>query len=468
MESKRRLAAPVQQRCWSANEDTFREVLPLSGEGVVSVNVQRSTAFRIIIQPKEDEEGYVEVEISKSGATLRAKNPSSELKEEDHTRPRVGLEEGKKVSYWFSFNRDDRVLKYGKGYIMEETTLLMQRLPFPKKEEHWDPWEFIFRPDTTKKIVIRDVAEIEALAMLEHPEKRETFLSLSQDEMKDQATQAYRLNCQDEEISKLVSLVELEKKVSFYPHPLKVNWPPLVLDSSKATLEKLSTNCFTLSASLPAICRELYENVRSPSVTLDWPYKNPTLPDVINYSLKTKGKILHNKLEEKKKNGEFQYLRVNVGIDRGCSPGIPYELEIWPPGVSSPIHSHGNAYAVEKVLYGAIKFKIYNKTWEKGECQEHPLMSFTATQGEISWMSPNWYQTHMLENVSKELFCATLQCYKYGKDDELMWPYFDYLKDKEVKEFLPEGDFQSFEKLKDCLLDEYQSNHPECDILPVV
>lgn len=30
-----------------------------------------------------------------------------------------GLEEGKKVFYWFSFNCNDRILKYGKGYIME-------------------------------------------------------------------------------------------------------------------------------------------------------------------------------------------------------------------------------------------------------------------------------------------------------------------------------------------------------------
>lgn len=373
MESKRRrLAAPEQQ---SDRPVEFRKPLPLSGEGVVSVNIQSSTMFTIRIQPatgekadKEDKEGYVEVEISPSGAIFKAKKPSSEIKDKNRTaKPREGLEAGKKVSYWFSFNRDDRVLKYGKGYIMEQTTLLTHR--FQEKEDP-DPWEFIFRPDTAKEVVI---------------------IGTRADQTEPNAQ----------------SLVDVEKLVSFYPHPLKHNWPPLVLDSSKATLDILSSNLFTLSASLPAICRELYENVSSPGVTLDWPYKNPRFSDVINYSLNTKGKILHMKWKEKEKNEQFGYLRVNVGTDRGCSPGVPYVLEIWPPGVSSPIHSHGNAYAVEKVLYGAIKFTIYNKTWDKKEKQEE-LMSFTAIQGDLSWMSPNWYQTHKLTNESKKLCCVTL------------------------------------------------------------
>lgn len=479
MESKRRrLVAPVQQRNWLPFKCTYRKPLPLSGEGVVSVNTQRRTTFAIRIRPARkpaicdnkmqteeadegaDENGYVEVEISTSGAIFKAKKPCSKIEQLNRTsEPSQGLEEGKKVSYWFSFNRDDRVLKYGKGYIMEQTTLLTHEFPFP--EEDSDPWKFIFRPDKAKQVVIIDVTGIEALAMLEHPDQREKFLSLSQGDMDHQATQAYRSIYQDEQIRELRSLVDVEKRVSFYPHPLTHNWSPLVLDSSKATLDILSTNLFTMSASLPATCRELYENVSSPGVTLDWPYKNPRFSDVINYSIKTEGKILKEKLEEKEKNGKFQYLRVNVGTDRGSSPGIPYVLEIWPPGSESPIHSHGNAYAVEKVLYGAIKFTIYNKTWDKEKPQKE-LMSFTATQGDVSWMSPNWFQTHKLTNESNELFCATLQCYKYGQDDELMWPYFDYLEDKTVEEFLPVSDFEcSFKELRKRLFQEYRDGHPD-------
>jgi len=35
-----------------------------------------------------------------------------------------GLEKGR-VAYWYSYDRDNLVLKYGKGYIMEETTVLI-------------------------------------------------------------------------------------------------------------------------------------------------------------------------------------------------------------------------------------------------------------------------------------------------------------------------------------------------------
>ena len=236
---------------------------------------------------------------------MKAKRPCFKVELGLHTEPSGGLEEGEKVSYWFSFNRNDRVLKYGKGYIMEQTTLLTQSFPFPKTEEEPDPWDFIFRSDTTKQIVIKDVDAIEVLAMLEDPKPAGMFLSLSQADMHDRAAQACRSLCQAEQ-TKLQSLVDVEKKVSFYPHPLTKNWSPLVLDSSKATLEMLSTNHFTMSASLPATCRELYENVTSPGVALDWPYSNPRLSDAINYSINTEGKILNKKLKEKEQRGDFQ------------------------------------------------------------------------------------------------------------------------------------------------------------------
>ena len=48
------------------------------------------------------------------------------------------------------------------------------------------------------------------------------------------------------------------------------------------------------------------------------------------------------------------YIRVSVGLPSGCSPGIPYVLEIWPPGHFSPIHNHGNAFGIVRMLHGSI------------------------------------------------------------------------------------------------------------------
>ena len=122
-------------------------------------------------------------------------------------------------------------------------------------------------------------------------------------------------------------------------------------------------------------------------MALDWPYSIPRLSDAINYSISTEGKILNEKLKEKGKDHGMSYLRVTLGPNRGSSPGVPYVLEIWPANSESPIHNHGNAYAVIKVLHGAIKVTIYNKTWNSEDKQQE-LTSFTAKQEDVTWISP--------------------------------------------------------------------------------
>ena len=65
---RRRLAAPEQQ---SDRPVEFRKPLPLSGEGVVSVNIQSSTMFTIRIQPATGEKADKELE---QGGICRGRN----------------------------------------------------------------------------------------------------------------------------------------------------------------------------------------------------------------------------------------------------------------------------------------------------------------------------------------------------------------------------------------------------------
>ena len=451
-------------------QTTFCKALPLSGEGIVSANIQRSTPFAIRIRPapcgdnneisdaEKDKLGYVEVEIKPKEAVFKYRKPDGEKGSlACPTGKNGGLEIDKRVSYWFSFNRNDRILKYGKGYFMEETTLLetVESL-FPETKDDNDPWKFIFRPDESKEIVIKDVDDIKGLILLQSREGlKPTTLRTGGKE--------FKFNLQlwssipSAERSELAARVDVEKKVSFYPHPLTYNWSPFVLDSSKATLPELANNRFVLSASLPDTCQELYANIASPDVALDWPHSIPRLSDAINYSINTEGKILYEKLKKKGQDHGMSYLRVTLGPNRGSSPGVPYVLEIWPANSKSPIHNHGNAYAVIKVLHGEIKVTIYNKTWNSEDKQQE-LTSFTAKQGDVTWISPNWFQTHKLTNESSNMYCATIQCYKYGCEEELMWPYFDYLDGKTVKEFLPDSDFD-YTELREDLLEEYRKDH---------
>lgn len=48
------------------------------------------------------------------------------------------------------------------------------------------------------------------------------------------------------------------------------------------------------------------------------------------------------------------YIRVAVSRSTGHSPGEPFVLEIWPAGHFSPIHSHGLAYGVTRILHGSL------------------------------------------------------------------------------------------------------------------
>lgn len=48
--------------------------------------------------------------------------------------------------------------------------------------------------------------------------------------------------------------------------------------------------------------------------------------------------------------------------------GVPYVLEIWPVGSGSPVHNHGGACAIIKVLHGSLTISLYNKL--KQVCRE--------------------------------------------------------------------------------------------------
>lgn len=238
--------------------------------------------------------------------------------------------------------------------------------------------------------------------------------------------------------------------MEFYPHPLIVNWPFIVKDSSEASLFELDNNDHIFTGSLPQECQELYTNIASRKVDLDWlppprdqQYK---LSDAIRYSFTTKGRALHEKLRQKK----MKYIRVTVGPHRSPSPGIPYVLELWPKHQGSPVHCHRNSYGVIKVLHGGLRAEIYNRDMKT------LIIQYNIRKGDITWMSPFWYQCHRLFNDTAD-FCATLQCYRYGIGDTKMWPYFDYVNDDGSRdEFLPNGDF-TFTELHQIVLNEYSS-----------
>ncbi|XP_022105949.1 uncharacterized protein LOC110987493 [Acanthaster planci] len=410
--------------CW-------KKPFPVIGQGTFIFNADRRfQPFYISVEDAEDEYPMIALHVGNDCASFiiqrkRDRCPK-ELKRIDQAG--CGVEEGK-VSYWYSYDRDNLVLKYGKGYRMEETTLMthdfLAKAKNPRERERMrqEMHEHLFRPD------------------------RKKFVKLYNEMVRGQFECP---NSQVEGVDVLEPLVEFDKE------PFICNLPPMVLDSSKVNLFTLDKGDYTFSASLPSACKELYSNV----VGCDLNYtevegEKVLLSDAIRYSLANG--VLKEKIESKV--GELgddpneTYLRVTLGHSLGKSPGIPYVLEIWPAGHYSPIHNHGNANAVIKVLFGSITIDIFNK--QSPTSSHDPLLTFEASAGNVTWLDRNWYQTHKLRNPSND-YCATIQCYKYDAGDTAHWPYFDYVSEHEtIDEFYPNSDFD-FCEMREKVMTEYK------------
>ena len=118
-------------------------------------------------------------------------------------------------------------------------------------------------------------------------------------------------------------------------------------------------------SNLSHISQQLYDCISGTSFILD----DDDFPDftkAIEYSIVTEGCICNTILQNKsrefnkdKPNFLETYLRITLGQNNGESPGIPYVMEIWPIGHYSPIHNHGGANAIIRVLHGNIHVKLY-------------------------------------------------------------------------------------------------------------
>lgn len=442
---------------------------PVVGEGTIIFSIERSTPFGIVIRPKlppgqPGGEQWISLEVQKSKAIFKMSIGGSEtktLKEVSGTvkSELVGYEEERKISYWFSYDRDELKLKYGKGYQMEETTLMTHGFLTGGKQDEKirEQLKYLFSPTIRRHIEQYDIEPTDALIQRYAARIRNLgFHGRSLQQLfPDDSSEA--LGKESEVLAK--SIIDIEQKVAFDKDPFACNWSPLVLDSAQVNMFELDGHNYTFSASLPSACLELYSNVTAKNVALDW---SPTpekymLSDAIRHSINSTNGALHKKL--KSKSGVFgrfdeTYLRVTLGSNRGSSPGIPYVLEIWPKNHGSPIHNHGNAYAVIKVLHGGLTIKVFNKHVFV-TTDAPPLQKFDVKAGDITWISPNWFQTHQLWNYTDD-YAATVQCYQYGTNDFTHWPYFDYVAGTDViHEFLPDSDY-TFHEMRSIVLKEYE------------
>jgi len=428
-------------------EDKFRAYL----KGTIDVQGRMTGAFTVLVnfgprEPANDKDytkykNYFALHVNKDRAFFSSRfngkaGEEFDVEENEQSTMNLGLDPDTIQTYWLSYDRDALVIKYGKGYSMVETTLLTLDLSEGAKD--------------IKSLTRKRQRYGKLFAM--YDESRPT---------RDISILLYRNKCdkgsktKDKDLA--VGYINMEGLIEVRKEPLTGNPSPFVKDSSQATLNIIDRGEYIFSSELPTACGVLYETVKNCEIDMEFEkgVSKHRLSDAIKYSIDTEGLKLNKILKTK------PYLRITMGKALGQSPGIPYVLEIWPVGTRSPIHNHGAVCAVIKVLYGTIQNGAYNKVtsqvFDKNKkFRPQELDKFNLYKNDVTWMSPEWYQTHQLRNVSQE-YCATVQCYRYDDNDEIQWNQFDFVKEEgEVGNFFPNTDF-TFGQMRDDVYAEYNA-----------
>lgn len=229
--------------------------------------------------------------------------------------------------------------------------------------------------------------------------------------------------------------------------PITAKVPLLIKDVHELTMEDIAKMTYLPRANLSTVAQQLYTCIAGERFVLDTD-DFPDFSKAIERSIITPGLWCYNKLQDKsrefnkdKPNILETYLRITLGQNNGESPGIPYVMEIWPVGHYSPVHNHGGADAVIRVLHGGINVALFPFL-----CNEidsiPPFGKADFKKGDITWISPSLNQVHQLTNLptNKET-CITIQCYMYESDDTVHYNYFDYLDDTGNKQqYEPDSD----------------------------
>lgn len=224
--------------------------------------------------------------------------------------------------------------------------------------------------------------------------------------------------------------------------PVTNSVPLLIKPVDALTMDDIASGAYMPVANLSLTSQKLYNCISGKKFCLDTP-EFPDFVKAIEYNIVTPGCWCFERLKEKAKefgkpNPKETYLRITLGENNGESPGVPYVMEIWPPGHFSPIHDHGGSSAVIRVLSGSINVTLFPFL---GASESFADEDFKKE--DVTWISPALNQVHQLTNLSSKDTCITIQCYMYEKSDTTHYDYFDYLdSDNKVQKFEPDSDME--------------------------
>ncbi|KAI8711932.1 Cysteine dioxygenase [Fusarium sp. LHS14.1] len=249
--------------------------------------------------------------------------------------------------------------------------------------------------------------------------------------------------------------------IKFNETPVTKDLPPRVMSQDQITLKQIEEMSAMTWANLPDACQKLYHTISGPNITVKSP-EFPDLPEAIDRSCRDPAKLCGGILESKK--GEFgsireTYLRITVGDNLANSPGIPYVMEIWPPGHSSPIHQHGDASAIIRVLHGSIDVTWYDAL-KKNRIPKQIGNQVRLSEGDMTWLGEKQYQIHQLKNNTDKV-CITLQCYQFEEHDTIHDEAFHWMDKKlQIKDFIPNSDM-AYGLFVQKMKEEWEAENPK-------
>jgi hypothetical protein len=233
--------------------------------------------------------------------------------------------------------------------------------------------------------------------------------------------------------------------------PIRRQIPLIIRPTDTLSMNEIASGIIVAKSHLGATAHRLFDCVSGANFVLN-DRSFPDFSKAIEYSINNPNGWCYKRLAEKSRefdpdhpNPLETYLRITIGENNGESPGIPYVMEIWPPKHYSPIHNHGGANAIIRVLSGTIHVDIYPHLGADAS----PCASADFAKDDITWLSPTLNQIHKLTNVGTET-CVTIQCYMYDAGDRDHYDYFDYLDGQgRVQQYEPDSDmdFIAFKQL---------------------
>jgi predicted metal-dependent enzyme (double-stranded beta helix superfamily) len=383
--------------------------LMVKGQGTIGFAIERMAPFSVSIGAASWGEPAFRWTIGFKGAVLeeRVEGEWWALKAEPIARaadPGPALDPEPTCPYWFSFDPANRALIYGKGEMRLGCGLLRYPLS-PRPEDAPDPYAWLAQAECV---------EVSA---------------------------------------------PIRGNVNVWRDPVTVEPPMRVIPMDAMTLEKVSGGAVTVPANLTPTSQILYGTIAGRDFVLDegdFPQFSTAIRESIDSEDGWCRKVLEAKASEfGSKDENKTYLRITLGQNQGESPGIPYVMEIWPAGHYSPIHNHGWADAVIRVLHGRINVSLYPML---SPLHEVPFAKEEFAAGDVTWISPQLNQIHMLKNEDPAQPCVTIQCYMYAETNLTHWPYFDYLEKSSVGHFDPNSD-ADFMDFKQIMKTEWQARH---------